>query len=85
VPREGVWREVRLSQIVVERAMYSDANGVVWAAGTDALATKATLTTLSVSRPREGSILHAAIMQRETPQPIGYGADGAVASHSRRG
>jgi hypothetical protein len=27
-------------QIVVERAMYSDANGVVWAAGTDALATK---------------------------------------------
>ncbi len=26
--------------IVVERAMYSDANGVVWAAGTDALATK---------------------------------------------
>jgi hypothetical protein len=27
-------------QLVVERAMYSDANGVVWAAGTDALATK---------------------------------------------
>ncbi len=27
-------------QIVVERAMYSDANGVVWAAGTGALATK---------------------------------------------
>jgi len=27
-------------QIVVERAMYSNANGVVWAAGTDALATK---------------------------------------------
>ncbi len=28
------------AQIVVERAMYSDANGVVWAAGTNALATK---------------------------------------------
>jgi hypothetical protein len=28
------------AQVVVERAMYSDANGVVWAAGTDALATK---------------------------------------------
>jgi hypothetical protein len=28
------------SQIVVERAIYSDANGVVWAAGTDVLATK---------------------------------------------
>ena len=27
-------------QIVVERAMYSDANGVNWAAGTNALATK---------------------------------------------
>ena len=28
------------AQIVVERAMYSDANGVKWAAGTNALATK---------------------------------------------
>ena len=28
------------AQIVVERAMYSDANGVNWAAGTNALATK---------------------------------------------
>jgi uncharacterized repeat protein (TIGR01451 family) len=28
------------AQLVVERAMYSNANGVVWAAGTDALATK---------------------------------------------
>jgi hypothetical protein len=28
------------AQIVVERAMYSDANGVTWAAGTDVLATK---------------------------------------------
>jgi len=28
------------AQIVVERAMYSDANGVVWAAGTDVVATK---------------------------------------------
>ena len=28
------------AQIVVERAMYSDANGVVWAGGTDVLATK---------------------------------------------
>jgi Tol biopolymer transport system component len=28
------------AQIVVERAMYSNANGVVWAAGTNALATK---------------------------------------------
>ena len=28
------------AQIVVERAMYSDANGVDWAAGTNALATK---------------------------------------------
>jgi hypothetical protein len=27
-------------QIVVERAMYSNANGQIWAAGTDALATK---------------------------------------------
>jgi hypothetical protein len=27
-------------QVVVERAMYSDANGVIWAAGTDALATR---------------------------------------------
>ena len=27
-------------QIVVERAMYSDAGGVHWAAGTNALATK---------------------------------------------
>jgi len=26
--------------LVVERAMYSNANGVVWAAGTDALETK---------------------------------------------
>ena len=26
--------------LVVERAMYSNANGVVWAAGTNALATK---------------------------------------------
>jgi hypothetical protein len=28
------------ARIVVERAMYSDANGVTWAAGTDVLATK---------------------------------------------
>ena len=28
------------AQIVVERAMYWDANGVIWAAGTDLLATK---------------------------------------------
>jgi hypothetical protein len=28
------------AQVVVERAMYSDSGGVVWAAGTDALATK---------------------------------------------
>ena len=28
------------AQIVVERAMYSDANGVNWAAGSNALATK---------------------------------------------
>ena len=28
------------AQIVVERAMYSNANGVIWAAGTNALATK---------------------------------------------
>jgi hypothetical protein len=28
------------AQIVVERAMYSNAGGVVWAAGTNALATK---------------------------------------------
>jgi hypothetical protein len=28
------------AQVVVERAMYSDAAGVIWAAGTDALATK---------------------------------------------
>ncbi len=28
------------AQIVVERAMYSDANGVTWAAGTNALATR---------------------------------------------
>ena len=28
------------AQIVVERAMYSDAGGVRWAAGTNALATK---------------------------------------------
>ena len=27
-------------QIVVERAMYSNANGQTWAAGSDALATK---------------------------------------------
>src|SRR5262245_51117640 len=28
------------AELVVERAMYSNANGVVWAAGTNALATK---------------------------------------------
>ena len=28
------------AQIVVERAMYSNANGVHWAAGTNALATR---------------------------------------------
>jgi hypothetical protein len=28
------------AQIVVERAMYSDANGIVWAAGSDLLATR---------------------------------------------
>jgi hypothetical protein len=28
------------AQLVVERAMYSNAGGVVWAAGTNALATK---------------------------------------------
>ena len=28
------------AQIVVERAMYSNANGVIWAAGTNALATR---------------------------------------------
>ena len=28
------------AQIVVERAMYNDAGGVVWAAGTNALATR---------------------------------------------
>jgi hypothetical protein len=28
------------AQIVVERSMYSNANGVSWAAGTNALATK---------------------------------------------
>ena len=28
------------AQIVVERAMYSDAHGVVWAAGTNALAAR---------------------------------------------
>ena len=29
-----------VAAIVVERAMYSNANGVVWAAGTDVVATK---------------------------------------------
>jgi hypothetical protein len=28
------------AQVVVERAMYSSANGVVWAAGTNSVATK---------------------------------------------
>ena len=28
------------AQVVVERAMYSNANGVIWAAGTNAAATK---------------------------------------------
>jgi len=32
--------QVAPAQIVVERAMYSDANGVIWAAGTNALATR---------------------------------------------
>jgi hypothetical protein len=28
------------AQVVVERAMYSNANGIIWAAGTNALATR---------------------------------------------
>ena len=58
------------AQIVVERAMYSNANGVVWAAGTNALATK-----LPVARPRARSTLGACPERNRVHQPFCSGSD----------